>query len=286
MRIFVTGGSGFIGASFIKQAIRSGHEVLSLEKPSCLESFSIEAVRSFAPDAVMHCAWITSPSSYENSPYNIILKELSLKFFNSMIDNNVKQFICCGTCAEYKQSNMLLYEDESIIEPQSLYAKAKADLYKEMIISQKKSDTKITWARIFFPYGPGEHPDRLISSIIKAIQLRQKMQLRSPHAIRDYIHVEDVATALLCLCEKKVNGIFNIGTGIGTSLSNIQKNIEILMNTRNGQKQIIADMLSKDNNTDDKIVASVKKISALGWKHRYSINSGLETYMQSKKLNL
>lgn len=281
MKIYITGANGFIGSSFVQQAIANKHEVIAMRKPECLEAFSIDTIRSFKPDVVMHCAWLTDPSVYNDSPYNIALRDLTIRFFKQIRDLKIQRFVACGTCAEYQSSVDPLNEETSAIEPQTLYAAAKSETYQGIMKESQGSSTNITWARIFFPFGPAEHPGKIISSIIRGISEKDPVTIKTPHAIRDFIHVEDVASALLFLCQKKSSGVFNVGTGHGTKLSEINEKIKMILGkkTKRNEHQEKHEQVKKP----DSIVASVKKINALGWVNKYTFDTGLATYSSLKR---
>src|SRR5207245_614301 len=62
------------------------------------------------------------------------------------------------------------------------------------------------WARIFFLYGPREHPKRLVSSVIRSLLRGERARCSHGQQIRDYLHVEDAAGALVALLESEVTG--------------------------------------------------------------------------------
>ena len=278
MKIFVTGASGFIGSAFCRQANAVGHELAYLIKPQRLDEYSVETVKSFAPDIVMHCAWLTTPKIYLESQINLNLKNVSLHFLQQLMESGIKNIVCCGTCSEYELSLDPLEEDRSFINPRSIYASAKHELHTELLKTAQKTDTKISWARIFFPYGPGEHPDRLISSMLYALKNGHRFNIRTPNAVRDYIHVEDVAAALLFLAERKVKGTYNIGTGRGVALAYIAKLTENLIIKKTPDLKNVKELTYEST---DMIVASTSKLNSLGWTSRLSIEAGIRTYCEN-----
>lgn len=73
MRIFITGATGLVGAAVCREAIRNGHEILALRRPTSISPFSIKEeqhitwildndslkdnVSSYKPDVLAHFAW-------------------------------------------------------------------------------------------------------------------------------------------------------------------------------------------------------------------------------------
>jgi len=275
MRIFVTGSSGFIGSELCKQSAAAGHQVLRLETPSRLDDLPLDLIASFKPEVAVHCAWIATPGVYTDSPENGVLRRQSLELFRVLSLHGIRHFVGCGTCAEYAPSPIALDEDCSDTAPSSPYAKAKHELHGDLGRAASELSVRLTWARIFFPYGPGEHPDRLVSALFRAFQAGKREHLRSPRAVRDYIHVEDVASALLKLATGSADGCYNIGTGEGVSLGQLEHEVARLCNRTDLAP---ASPVSEAGSAEDCFVASTRKLRALGWSPRYRPPEGLATY--------
>ncbi len=272
MKIFVTGHEGFIGSEICRQARAVGHEIMGLEKPSRMENPPWNDLKSFQPDACIHAAWIATPGEYTTSPLNKSHYLWSLQLMRGLIDLGTLSFVVLGTCAEYAPASVPLLEDESLEMPESSYAKEKHRLHQELKKIFTDAEASLAWARIFYPYGPGEHPRRLISQMIQSRRDGSPLQLNNPTGVRDYIHVEDVASALLLCCERRYHGSINVGTGEGIVLGELDGMIEHL--ERAGEASIrIAKSLPADS-----VVANISKLKALGWMPRHGIESGLQTY--------
>lgn len=57
------------------------------------------------------------------------------------------------------------------------------------------------WARVFFLYGPGEHPAKLLPSMISTLLRDEVAICRHGQVARDYLFVKDAAEALVTLVE-------------------------------------------------------------------------------------
>src|SRR6185503_1711084 len=69
-----------------------------------------------------------------------------------------------------------------------------------------------------YPYGVGEHPARLCSTLIQKFRRGEKLVLKTPNSTKDYIYIEDLADAILLTVEKRFTGTINWGTGRGISV--------------------------------------------------------------------
>lgn len=273
MRIFLTGQDGFIGSEIYRQAREAGHEVKGLEKPFRIANPPWEEIAAFAPEVCIHCAWIATPGVYLESPENIKHREWSLAMIRRLAELGTRRFVLAGTCAEYGASVHPLREAEEP-GPTTLYGREKNLLRLQLEQEALRSGFDLIWARIFYPYGPGEHPDRLISFLIRNAVSGKESLLKQPGALRDYIHVQDISRAFLLLAEKATPGIFNIGTGKGVRLSELKSLVESTFGI--GQGQFGGDGSSV---ATDAVVANTSRISELGWRPQFDIKEGLSTYL-------
>ena len=278
MRLFVTGASGFIGSEVCRQAQAAGHQILPLLRPHRLKSPPWKEIEAFKPDAAIHCAWIATPGIYVDSPDNFLLKEQSIELFRGLSRRGVGHFVGCGTCAEYAPSEEDLAEDASPVGPASPYAQAKHELHLELQRISTECGTGLSWMRIFYPYGPTEHPDRLISSVLRGFKRGERVGIRNPQAIRDYVHVSDVASALLHCALQRASGCYNIGTGEGVSLWQLGAEVARIC----GQSGIAAGpTCTTPGRTEDCFVASTSKLREIGWIPRTKLCDGLAGYLHN-----
>src|SRR4029077_12935796 len=69
------------------------------------------------------------------------------------------------------------------------------------------------WGRIFHLYGPYEYPSRLVPSVIISLLKDELARCTHGRQVRDFMHVDDVASAFVALLDSDVAGIVNIGSG-------------------------------------------------------------------------
>jgi nucleoside-diphosphate-sugar epimerase len=272
MRLFLTGQEGFIGKEILRLAREAGHEVMGLERPFRMANPPWEKISEFAAEACIHCAWIATPGEYLESPQNIDHREWSVALVRKLASMGTRRFVIAGTCAEYGPSQHPLQEGAGA-SPSTLYGREKNLLRVALEEESVRFGFELLWARIFYPYGPGEHPDRLISFLIRNAIEGRESHLKNPFAVRDYIHVEDLARAFLVLAEAGTPGIYNIGTGQGVRLSEIRKNV---LQVFGGASMETATLLPAGS--VDEVVADNSRISALGWSPLFDIKKGLLTY--------
>ena len=244
MKIFLTGGTGFIGSHFINYAHDCGHEIIAVlrkkdssprialkKKPMWVHSNLKEAkLKSYLYecDVVVHLA-----SHSANKPYDSYLKCMHHNFFESTlfmynaIDAGIKKFIVAGTCFEYGKSS-LLYDRIPInaaLEPLNSYAKSKAAFYSACSSIAIEKEVQIIYPRIFQVFGDGEYTSRLWPSLKSASLEKKDYVVSSASLIRDFINVHDVARQLVGYIDKNIKNtgeihVTHIASGKGQTVGN------------------------------------------------------------------
>ncbi|MEQ1859005.1 MAG: NAD(P)-dependent oxidoreductase [Chthoniobacteraceae bacterium] len=286
MRILITGATGFIGRACACAALARGHEVAALVRPGSSRPVDAALVRidgelarpdwraieAFAPDSCLHTAWIATPGEYLLSPLNHDYLDWSVAFLHGLAGRGVRHCIATGTCLEYAPQDGPLREDASPLAPASPYARSKDALRRAM----ESSALDLGWARIFLPFGPGEDPRRLPTSIIQHTLKQESIVLKTPDSIRDFVFIGDVAGALLTALEHRFCGSLNVGTGVGVSVREFAAHIARLLGE---PARVIAAEAAVD--PYPAIVADPARLCALGWRPRTSIEDGLAQIIRS-----
>lgn len=288
-KVLVTGASGFIGRHTIPFLIENGYEVHAVfctaqssfkKEPGlfwhrCNLLNADEQKRLFAevkPTHMLHFAWYAAPGKYWTSPENLRWVQASLDLLMNFVDKGGKRVVLAGTCAEYDWSYGYCSEGVTPIRPNSLYGICKNSLHE---ISQFSKQTKISsaWGRIFFLYGPHEHPDRLVSSVIRSILKGEPVQCSHGNQIRDFLHVEDVASGFVTLLESEVQGAVNIASGSPVALKEVIYKIAERL-SRHELVQLGA--LPAPANDPPLLVGDVRRLTEeVRWRPKYNLEQGL-----------
>jgi nucleoside-diphosphate-sugar epimerase len=238
MRIFLTGGTGFIGSHFLKCALAAGLEVRALRrniqsKPRIALPFqpewitkSMTSVRTSDLtdiDLLIHLA-----AHSANFPYDSLEKCLywnlnkPLELFEKARLAGIKKFLMTGSCFEYGTAG-LRYDyipPDAPLEPTQSYPASKAAA--SIAISQwaKSHRLWLTIARLFQVYGEGEAHSRLWPSLCSAAISGNDFPMTLGDQVRDFCHVSIIAEKLLSMCEELMKcsrteyvSIRNLGSG-------------------------------------------------------------------------
>jgi UDP-glucuronate decarboxylase len=129
------------------------------------------------------------------------------------------------------------------------------------------------WGRIFFLYGPHEHPDRLVPAVIRAILEGRMANTSHGEQVRDYLYADDVADVFVRLLDTDFCGAINVGSGRPVTLKTIIRRVADLM----GRPELIALGAIPASPTDKPlVVADTTRLQAtLNWTPAWDLDRGL-----------
>jgi nucleoside-diphosphate-sugar epimerase len=278
-------GSGFIGMSIIHRLHAEGHDVLAFsqqEKEEIMcqqiqgDIFNFDEffkVLDWRPQVVIHTAWITTPGLYRDDPSNYLYAEFTIKLAEIIAKSNVEHFIVLGTCAEYGQLTQPSIAGFTPLNPLTLYAKQKVFTFDAVKDLFQFSRVRFTWARVFYPYGPGQHHRRLIQQIISSLEKREPIRLADTSSTYDWVSTTDIASAISWMISNNTPIEVDVGTSFGYTNLELLSTIESLMNLD------LSFSRSQEHDFGNKEFFVVDKDSPLlaaGWFPSDSLVSGLE----------
>lgn len=301
MKILLTGAGGFIGAAIARLAAARGHQVAGLLIPGeaippgfegelphapvwlrgTLDDAPWDAVGDLHPDVCIHTAWVTAPGVYLESPDNIKFLESSIKFLRKVNELGTNHLLSLGTCVEYQMTGQKCSEETTPIVPTTTYARCKNDLRLALEADSESRGFAFSWGRVFYPYGPREHPARLCSFIIQKLSRGETLTLKTPTSTKDYIFIEDLANAILTVGEKRFQGPINLGTGTGITVRQIAQTLGQML----GRTELIEEASPATSDPLDYLVADASRLRGLGWQPQHSLNEGLRKLVAAARGN-
>ena len=242
-RIIVTGATGFIGRQTLRPLVDAGFAVHAISsKPRPLDDggktgvtwhcHDILADRAFDPlfaeiqaTHLLHLAWYAEPGRYWTSLVNLDWVAASLDLVTSFGKHGGQRIVGAGSCAEYDWRYGYCSEFVTPTNPATLYGVSKDALWRLIEGMSGQLRLSSAWGRVFFLYGPHEHPNRLVSSVIASLLRNEAALCTSGEQVRDFLHVHDVGRAFTALVESDVSGPVNIGSGEPVRVKDIVQEI-------------------------------------------------------------
>jgi nucleoside-diphosphate-sugar epimerase len=228
-RVLVTGLNGFIGRHARAPLEARGFDVIGVgrgEPPEdvrgkiawrhadlLLPGAAKALIDSVRPTHLLHFAWYAEHQKYWRSPQNTAWVRATLELVQAFHDAQGARCVLAGSCAEYDWRHELLSEYATPRIPHTPFGRSKNALFEALDAYAEVSGLSYAWGRIFFVYGPAEHPGRLVAHVIRKL-LRGERAATSPGTQRrDFTHVEDIAAAFAALLDSAVAGPINIASG-------------------------------------------------------------------------
>lgn len=289
MKILVI-GSGFIAKSIVQKLEFEGHDLRVFTRSinpliTCNQVlgdiFNFEEVTtalSWRPHIVIHTAWITTPGVYREDPSNYKYAKFSSELARYIQNSEIEHLIVLGTCAEYGHQSGPSTAGITSLSPNTLYAEQKVDAFNSVTEILQTSDTRFTWARVFYPYGPNQDEKRLIPYLIRALKSGEPIQLADISSMHDWITARDISSAILWLIKNEVPIEVDIGTSQGFTNLELLMKLEDLLGTTN---QLPVGDAHKFGVNDVFVAGKESPLFTSGWLPEDTLTSGLEWILKS-----
>ena len=227
MKVLLTGANGFLGRYVLRLLQQSGTAVVALGRtrpPDCGASAFIAAdllagndfaalARQAGASHLLHLAWVTEHGQYWTSPLNFRWVDATTRLVQAFCETGGKHVVVAGSCAEYDWGSGLCNEDTTPLSPATVYGVAKDATRRLVEVLCVQHGVRCAWGRVFFPFGAGEGPARLVPQLVDALQGRLAGFGVNAPALRDFLHAQDVARALLALLRCPATGSYNVSSG-------------------------------------------------------------------------
>jgi nucleoside-diphosphate-sugar epimerase len=244
-----------------------------------VEADLIEAPRSLLEvagrgvEAAIHAAWSVIPGEYLTSPANDSYCRASLRLLSSLIASGCGSIVGIGTCFEYEQRATPL-DEKARTRPLTPYAAAKLETALAAEALTRDAGIRFAWARLFYLYGPWEDPRRLVSGVTLKLLEGKRAAVTRGRQVRDFLHVADVAGALVSVALGSVRGPVNIGSGVPVTVREVLETIGDLT----GRSDLLDFGARADNLVDPPYVCAdnARLRDETHWEPQYSLRAGLE----------
>ncbi|MEM4270749.1 MAG: ADP-glyceromanno-heptose 6-epimerase [Candidatus Pacearchaeota archaeon] len=312
----ITGGAGLIGSNLVMELNQSGEtEIYIVDHLGTSEKWKNLRNLDFAdyfekdvfyktlketPDSLpkfTHIVHLGACSSTTEKDADYLMSN-NFKFSKKLYDwcyNNNCRLIYASSAAVYGDG-YLKYDDSKTNEYKPLnmygYTKKLFDQYVINCIENKKILKQCVGLRFFNVYGPNEYHKSSMASVIfqsfnqimkdKKVKLFKSYKEGVGHGEqkRDFVYIKDVVNVVTFMVKnKKINGIFNIGTSIARSYNDLAKNVFKSLNISPNIEYVdMPEELRKKYQYFSR--ADIKKLRKVGYKKKFfSLEKGIHDYV-------
>ncbi len=263
MKVLVTGGAGYIGSVAVDALLAAGHEVAVLDnlyqghraavnpqtaffETDLADKAAVDRVLAeVSPDSIMHFAAYTLVGESVETPFKYLGESVAnaVNLISSAVDHGVERFIFSSTANLFDEpERMPIAADERIV-PGSPYGESKFFIERILYWAHRTKGLRYACLRYFNAAGctatKGEDhdPETHLIPLVIQVALGQRPSIKifgddypTPDGtcVRDYIHVEDIASAHLlaldALREREVLH-YNLGNGSGFSVKEVVETV-------------------------------------------------------------
>jgi len=297
-KIIVTGGAGFIGSEFVRQALGRGFKVIVLDSISYAGDKN--RLRDISQKIVFHKMSINNISAVnavikKEKPAYIVHFAAETHVDRSILDGQIflktniigtqvlleaaheygiEKFIHISTDEVYGDIEKGQFFEDTPFKPSSPYSVSKASA--DMLVSAYARTYKlpINIIRASNNYGPWQYPEKLLPVVIYKVRNDQKIPVYGKGLnIREWLYVEDCARAVMTVMEKgKIGEAYNVGSGIEKCNIDVVKAVLKYL----GKPETLIEFVKDRPGHDFRYSLNCDKLrKQLGWKPQYDFEKGL-----------
>ncbi|MFY9268644.1 MAG: NAD-dependent epimerase/dehydratase family protein [Candidatus Manganitrophaceae bacterium] len=245
MKVLVTGGAGFIGSHLVDRLIQEGHQVVVVDNLSTGKKQNLNKEAKFykmdilsnrlerifqkeKPEVISHhAAQMDVRRSVADPAFDAETNILGLlNILECAMKQGTRRVIFASSGgAAYGEQEVFPAPESHPTRPLSPYGVSKLSSEHYLYYYQKVCGLEYTALRYSNVYGPRQDPfgEAGVVAIFTQKMLRGEQPIINGNGMqtRDYVYVEDVVEANMAVLNNKVNDVFNVGTGLETSVNQL-----------------------------------------------------------------
>lgn len=309
MKIFITGGAGFIGSHLAEKLVKEGNNVTVLDilkngnkiPKEILNDVNLiigdvrdeDTVMKAAKgsEVIFHLAAVLGVDVVAGSPVETMDTEyFGLKnAVKASLYNAVEKLVYASTSGVYGKAALVsALEEEFPVSPNSSYSIAKrfCELYLKSINQEKKLNSLSL--RFFNVYGPRQDNRMVIPRFLEQAELNEPITVYKPGTqTRDYTYIDDVVKSLILVMNKlKGNEIMNVSNQKEYTVKQLAETIKELTDSKSKIMFLESPTGRNDYETERRFGSSKKLKKLIGYAPSTSLEKGLaetiESYRKSK----
>lgn len=294
--ILITGSTGFIGKALVPELIDRGYKLAVLVNKTPPHNNWIDRVKVLTADItkeeifkikdypftkIIHLAAYVpqkdSPDEFENCLKANVIGTNNLLELTRI--RGITRFINSSSAIVYGVTDRpKVFKENSRVFPKTYYGMSK--LLGEMLCEghRKISGIKTISLRYSYVYGYGMPEHFVFGKFCNLARKGEDIPIYGTgKGVRDFIYVKDILSAIILVLENKAVGCYNIGTGIGISLSDLAESI---IRITNSKSRIIFHQDQKEDRSQP-ILDISKARTRLGLHQLYTLEEGLRDYLRN-----
>lgn len=277
MRIAVTGSRGFIGTHLVSKLKSANYEIVEISRETGYDLSQWDSVQTIPScDILIHLAAKTFvPDSFDN-PRDFYQTNLNLSINALELARKWKARVIYMSSYFYGPPQYIPVDEKHPLAPHNPYAQTKY-LSEELCKAYSRDfDVPVISFRLFNIYGPGQKGNFLIPEILEKIKKGGTITLKDPRPKRDYIHIDDVVSAVMAgiNISEEAYHVFNLGTGSSISVKEL---VEAIKSCSPIDFEVNFTHEYRKGEVLDSVAGVEKMMKCLNWKPQISIEKGIKS---------
>ncbi len=259
--ILVTGSTGYIG-HWIASELSREYKVKGFSRRNVDTSFELiqcnllDEIPKTKFDILIHVAAIPDIKECEEKPKLAwkVNVDGTRKLLELAKENKAEKFVNISTGSVYSPTLKPLRE-ESLIKPTNIYSETKYQA--EKLVKTYSNIFEAVTLRLFFPYGPNTHPDKLVSRLIKRVAEGKPILLnKNNRPLLNPIYIKDLIELIKLTLKSNISGyeVFNVAGGETVDIKLLSEIIGRVMD-----KEVIFEETGKESPNYQALMVKVKK---------------------------
>jgi nucleoside-diphosphate-sugar epimerase len=268
IKIVITGATGFIGAALCKK----------LEEKK--EYSIIKVTRSQESKVGFY-----QVTNYQQTPLGDILihlgedsdrprvnkmgdlsRQMTRKVMKSLLMKGYKKIVYCSSSTVYGDQETEPYRENMPTYADDIYSAAKLENEERVL---NLDGTVVRFSNVI---GNGMSKKNVLSDIINQLSKPTSITIHNIKPIRDFILIDDAVDAVAGLVEKEVSGLFNIGSGMETSINQL---IKMVLNlAKQEDRKINSTMKNSEYSYNVLNIEKIKKVT--NWQPKFTLAQSIE----------